>query len=210
MDIQMIGSLREKADSLRRQHILDAAAEVFSERGFNRTSIRDIATAAGVADGTIYNVFENKEALLMALVDRLSVGPEEPLIPPEQLQSDPALFLKQLLEQRLKACTPLAMAILRVVLSQALIDPAVRKRFYDCFLAPALKGMEPLVGPLFENDKDSKLTAPRLMLASFIGLNVLALLDDEHKDITPSDMAEPLADMLWRGLSQRGGPAVGQ
>jgi AcrR family transcriptional regulator len=209
MYIQMNVSLLEKTNILRQQHILDAAALMFSERGFNRTSIRDIATAAGVADGTIYNVFENKEALLMALVDRLSVGPEESSIPLDIIQTDPALFLKQLLEQRLKAYTPKTLAILRVVLSQALIDTTVRKRFYDSFLAPALKGMEPLVGPLFEIDKDSQITTPRLMLASFIGLNVLALLDDKQKDATPTDIAEPLADMLWRGLGKRGETAIG-
>jgi AcrR family transcriptional regulator len=204
MDIQLNVSLHEKTNTLRRQHILDAAAKMFSERGFNRTSIRDIANAAGVADGTIYNVFENKEAVLMALVDRLSVGPEEMSIPLNLIQSDPTVFLKLLLEQRLKAYTPMTMAILRVVLSQALIDPAVRARFYDCFLAPALKGMEPLVGPLFEDDKGRQITTPKLALASFIGLHVLTLLDDEQKNATPSDMAEPLALMLWRGLGQRG------
>jgi AcrR family transcriptional regulator len=210
MSIQMTVSLLEKTNILRRQHILDAAAEVFSERGFNRTSIRDIANAAGVADGTIYNVFENKEALLMALVDRLAVGSEEPALLPDHLNSDPALILKHLLEERLKAYTPLTMAILRVVLSQALIDPTTRKRFHDCFIVPVLKGMEPLVGPIFENEKDRKLTTPRMVLASLIGLNVLALLDDDQKDETPSSMAEPLADMLWRGLGKRGGPALGQ
>jgi AcrR family transcriptional regulator len=204
MDIQLNVSLHEKTNTLRRQHILDAAAKMFSERGFNRTSIRDIANAAGVADGTIYNVFENKEAVLMALVDRLSVGPEEMSIPLNLIQSDPTVFLKLLLEQRLKDYTPMTMAILRVVLSQALIDPAVRARFYDCFLAPALKGMEPLVGPLFEDDKGRQITTPKLALASFIGLHVLTLLDDEQKNATPSDMAEPLALMLWRGLGQRG------
>jgi AcrR family transcriptional regulator len=206
----MTVSLPEKTNRLRRQHILDVAALVFSERGFSRTSIREIANAAGVADGTIYNVFENKEALLLALVDRLAVGPEEASIPMDIIQTDPALFLKKLLEQRLKAYTPMTMAILRVVLSQALVDTEIRKRFHECFLAPALKGMEPLVGPLFENDNGSDLTTPRLVLASVIGLNVLALLDDDQKDEKPSSMAEPLAEMLTHGLVQRGGTKLGK
>jgi AcrR family transcriptional regulator len=207
----MTPTLNEKTNALRRQHILDAAADVFSERGYNRASIRDIATAAGVADGTIYNVFENKDALLMALLDQLAVAPAESAISPNLLQSDPASLLKQLLEQRLKAYTPLTMAILRVVLSQALIDPAIRKRFFEIFLAPALKGLEPLVGPVFDEGQDSAnrvMTTPRLVLASIIGLNVLLLLDDEQKETAPSSFVEPLTDMLWHGLGKRGEPTI--
>ena len=38
----------------RRTQILDAATSVFATRGFSRATIRDIARAAGLADGTIY------------------------------------------------------------------------------------------------------------------------------------------------------------
>ena len=49
------GSLAGKTALLRRQHILDAATRVFAAKGFHRATIRDIAAAAGVADGSIYN-----------------------------------------------------------------------------------------------------------------------------------------------------------
>jgi AcrR family transcriptional regulator len=213
MSIQMTISLHEKTNALRRQHILDAAADVFSERGFNRASIRDIATAAGVADGTIYNVFENKDALLLALLDALAAAPAEPAVSPDLLRSDPPSFLKQLLEQRWKAYTPRTMAILRVAISQALVDPAIRKRFFEIFLAPALKGIEPLVGPVFDDSQANTnciLTTPRLVVASIIGLNVLALLDDGYADTPQSTMIEPLAEMFWRGLGRRGEPTVAE
>jgi AcrR family transcriptional regulator len=113
----MVISLLEKTNALRRQHILDAAADVFSEHGFNRASIRDIASVAGVADGTIYNVFENKEALLLALVDALAVMPTEFSASHDLLRTDPSSFLNHLLEERWKAYTPRTMSILRVVIS---------------------------------------------------------------------------------------------
>jgi AcrR family transcriptional regulator len=202
MYIQMTSSLHEKTTALRRQHILDAAADVFSERGFNRASIRDIATAAGVADGTIYNVFENKDALLMALLDRLAVAPEEAAVSHDLLQSNPALFLQQIIEQRFKTYTPLTMTILRVVISQALIDPEIRKRFFEIFIAPAIKGIEPLVGPVFDAGENRSVTTPRLMMASVIGLKILELLDEEKAETSSSEMIEPLAQMLWRGLAK--------
>ncbi len=58
----------DKSNS-KHQRILEAAISAFGSHGFYRTRIRDIASAAGVADGTVYLYFENKEGLLAAIVD---------------------------------------------------------------------------------------------------------------------------------------------
>lgn len=50
--------------TLRRQHIFEAAMACFIHGGFHQTSMRDIAQAAGVSLGNVYNHFENKEALI--------------------------------------------------------------------------------------------------------------------------------------------------
>jgi len=51
----------------KRETILNAAIRAFSDRGFYRTRITDIARAAKVADGTVYLYFESKEHLLTAI-----------------------------------------------------------------------------------------------------------------------------------------------
>jgi AcrR family transcriptional regulator len=47
----------------RKQQLVDCAAQLFAERGFEETRIKDIVDAAGVAKGLFYWYFENKEAL---------------------------------------------------------------------------------------------------------------------------------------------------
>src|SRR5258708_29070674 len=51
------------------QRILDAAIEVIAEHGFFHSRVAEIAERAGVADGTIYLYFKNKDELLMAAID---------------------------------------------------------------------------------------------------------------------------------------------
>jgi TetR/AcrR family transcriptional regulator, fatty acid metabolism regulator protein len=51
------------------QRILDAAIEVIAEHGFFHSRVAEIADRAGVADGTIYLYFKNKDELLMAAID---------------------------------------------------------------------------------------------------------------------------------------------
>src|SRR5574341_1914909 len=52
-----------------RKQILDASLRLFSERGFARTTVRDIARQAGITDAAIYYHFESKRELLEALVE---------------------------------------------------------------------------------------------------------------------------------------------
>lgn len=47
-----------------REAVLEAALELFAERGFHGTAVPDIAKAAGIAAGTIYRHFESKEQLV--------------------------------------------------------------------------------------------------------------------------------------------------
>jgi TetR/AcrR family fatty acid metabolism transcriptional regulator len=53
----------------REQDILKAAAEVFGLRGFHEASIGDIADAAQIGKGTVYEYFSSKNALLLAVMD---------------------------------------------------------------------------------------------------------------------------------------------
>ncbi|MEQ1572155.1 MAG: TetR/AcrR family transcriptional regulator [Myxococcota bacterium] len=53
----------------KRVTITQAAIEVFAERGFHQARVSDIAKRAGVADGTIYLYFKNKEDLLLSIFE---------------------------------------------------------------------------------------------------------------------------------------------
>ncbi len=64
---------RQQYEELRRekmQHIMDAALEIFSTKGFHASTIADIAQKAGVAKGLIYNYFKSKEDLLYQIISR--------------------------------------------------------------------------------------------------------------------------------------------
>ncbi len=74
-----------------RKQILDASLRLFSEKGFVRTSVRDIAQAAGITDAAIYYHFASKRDLFEALIEErgftavlagleraeITLGPEE-------------------------------------------------------------------------------------------------------------------------------------
>lgn len=61
-------SRKEREYRRHRQEILEAALELFSEKGFHNVSMNEIAQKAEFAVGTMYKFFENKEDLYKALV----------------------------------------------------------------------------------------------------------------------------------------------
>ncbi len=53
----------------KRERIIEAAIKVFAERGFYHARVSEVAAEAGVAGGTIYNYFRNKDDLLISLFE---------------------------------------------------------------------------------------------------------------------------------------------
>ena len=61
---------RKALIQMRQKQILDVATEVFSENGYSRTDIDEIANLAGLGKGTVYRYFKSKKNLFLSVVDR--------------------------------------------------------------------------------------------------------------------------------------------
>ena len=64
-----------------RRAILDAALDLFADKGYFGTSLRDVASAVGVRESALYNYFAGKEALFDALLDAHQTTKRERLAP---------------------------------------------------------------------------------------------------------------------------------
>lgn len=88
--------LRARQKALRHERILQAALTLFREAGYDAVRTEDIAAAAEVSVGTLYNYFENKGDLLLALV---TIEVEEVLEQGAVLVADPPPDVAQALNQ---------------------------------------------------------------------------------------------------------------
>ena len=59
----------EEIRESRRQQIMDAALELFAQQGYANCSIAQLANHTGISKGLMYNYFESKEALLVAITE---------------------------------------------------------------------------------------------------------------------------------------------
>src|SRR6266699_3389818 len=162
----------------RRTQILDAAITVFSEKGFHRATIKEIARVAGIADGTIYTYFASKDEVLLAVLDRLNETTERKqqfVLGDEQ---DLKAFFRAYIRQRVALLWPNA-EVFRAVLPELLVNGELRKRYYEQVLAPTIA-----VGEQFSQGQSEQLQiniplTVRAIAGTLLGLLVLQLLGDE-------------------------------
>lgn len=57
----------------RKEHVLEAAVALFSQKGYHGTTVRDIALTSGMLSGSLYAHFAGKEELLFAIVEQAAM-----------------------------------------------------------------------------------------------------------------------------------------
>ena len=72
-----LSSIASKRDRTRKK-LIEAAASVIGEKGFDRASLEEVAAQAGMTQGAVYGNFENKEELFLAVVEEQW----KPIMPP--------------------------------------------------------------------------------------------------------------------------------
>jgi AcrR family transcriptional regulator len=123
---------RKAEPAARRETILDAALTVFAERGFEAARLDDVAARAGIAKGTLYLYFKDKEALfeevvrtaVSPIIERLSFLADAPDIPmADMLEGLFGLFEKEVLGTRRKL-------IIRLIIAEGPRFPRIAEFYY--------------------------------------------------------------------------------
>jgi TetR/AcrR family transcriptional regulator, regulator of autoinduction and epiphytic fitness len=123
-------TLRDRQKEQGRELIRDAAEELFLSKGYAATPVTAIAAKAGVAEKTVYNLFETKSGLLIDLFRNRVVGKGAASVDSQHEQvkalTDPneMIDLFCVINERVAAR---AMPLLRVVMEAATVDPDVAR-----------------------------------------------------------------------------------
>jgi AcrR family transcriptional regulator len=195
-------------DPERRANILMAALGVFVQKGFQRSTIKDIAKAAGLAEGTIYNHFDNKAALLIGLIEQLQSQRREVADLPgadmgnegmPDLPMDLEQFLPQHLALMLGERGGVEASVMGVLLSEMLTDAPMREAYAAPLFEPVFASGTAAI-ELWTQQKLLRKTRPeltsRLIGALLLGVQIQSLLGDKtiikHWKELPSEMAQLL------------------
>src|SRR5215472_9736936 len=178
-------SARLAKAAARREAILEAALDEFSARGFAGARLEDVAKRAGVAKGTIYLYFADKEALFQELV-RFQIGPVMSAFA-AALASE--LPLKALIDQAIEIFT-----------SEGPRFPALAEFYYREVLGPLLKAVRARLQRARERGEiadDALIRFPQLLGAATIMAVVWQGLFDRFEPLDARAMIRAYFDRLF-------------
>ncbi len=176
---------RTAATAERHQAIVKAALEEFTKQGFAAARMEDIARRAGVAKGTIYLRFKDKEALFEAII-REEISP---LVNAAATALEPGESIRAFLD---RTVMPLfhdpgrsrRTAVLRVLIAEAARFPKLAELYFRGIVAPGLKAFSRLARHAFKKGELSNIAPvryPQLLLApAIVGLLWSGLFDRFH------------------------------
>ena len=199
--------IRDLVVRARREQILGAATRVFAEKGFRRATTREVAREAGVSEGTIYNYFEDKDALLMAILDRLNETERRAEDFEEGMATDFRGFFEEYLRRRMSLIWENRERF-RVVLSEMLVNAELRERYLRQVVAPTMGIAEANFRSRMEQGEVRRTDAPlaaRAVAGAVLGVLVLGLLGDEEIGSRPDEVPDVLAGLLVHGLDAKEG-----
>jgi AcrR family transcriptional regulator len=198
---------RERLRREREERILDSAAAVFARKGFHQATIREIAEAADVADGTIYNYFDNKQELLVAIMGRIAELEQMPDEMAQALQGDVREFLVEAFRDRLDRIAQ-GEEMLKAVIPEVFVNQELRDCFYGQYvlrISGLLEGYVEAQAELGRIRPVETGLAVRLVQGMFIGILFLRILGDAPLRDAWEDVPETFAALVYDGLSLQKG-----
>ena len=198
---------RRRAEA-RPDEVLDAALDLFIEKGFASTRVEDIARRAGLSKGAVYLYFPSKEAILEGLVRRAIVPiATHALSFAENYEGDPRLVITMVMKMLAgKLKDPRLLAIPKLIFREVIGFPELA----EMYRREVLDKVIPVVEGLIRKGIDQgylRQVDPHLTIRSIVGPMVIHIALAEVFGITPPDglaidrMVDNHLTILFDGLS---------
>lgn len=196
---------RAKRIEARRAQILDAAAGIFAAKGYQGATTREIAEAADIAEGTIYNYFTTKSDLLVALINEQAGASQIPALLAAYRDLPLRAVFKRIVAFRLARNQPYMAALFRL-LPEILVVPELRVVYHDRIVKPLMDAIE---AHLHERQARGEIKPvdlallARVIASALIGLAIFQMVGDEAAQTlwqNPQSLQDMLEQIFFDGV----------
>ncbi len=183
--------------------ILQAARGLFAQKGYESTTTRDLATAAGVAEATLFRHFANKKAILIAIVTEGWVEILTDLLT-ELSEISNYKAVAQLLHRRLINLHDHA-DMMRICFLEAPVHPELRDRIQSEIINKMIDVTEAFFETAIQKGVYRPMN-PKIIAQVFLGMFAIAgfsyntILEPNTSPQAIKEMDEGLADIFLNGV----------
>jgi len=200
MKNQIDDSKTEKKST--KEKIFDVSIDLFSQKGFDAVSVREIARAVGIRESSIYNHYKNKEAILDAIIDyfmselTLSNPPEEEM---EKLMETPELFFEvgaRAFIERMSA--PKTEKIWRIISIELYHNEKIRELFKKELLEVPIRAWEEIFTKMMEKNVIKRVD-PKILAYEYFSFAIYLYF--EYFVLDYEETGETFMEMVWERMS---------
>ena len=208
-DLNPPSTRRDRQIQRKRQEILVAASQVFAQKGYAAATTKDIANAADLGESTLYNYFESKRDILLAILDENHVLFDNLFQMTQGLANRDSLI--ELFDRSIEIFSGRILFI-RTILTEAWVDDDV----LNTYVVTRVKQVTRLIEDFIENQVRAGVFRPidpalgsRLALGMFFSLVLPALRGVEAPPSPAQRRAwtEAVVSFLLDGIRTRSGEA---
>lgn len=168
----------------KQRSVIESALVLFSEKGYNQTSTSDIAKRAGVAEGTVYKQFKNKEALLYAglvpiIKDNIAPTVAEEFLSELNRASNLEFFINTFVDNRSQFIYENRMLI-KIFFNEAMTSKTFQSVLLEIFNKRLVAHLKPIINKMIRCGEMRDVEAEffvRSLIAQTINLNISCLID---------------------------------
>ncbi len=208
-EILQAGDEQEKM-SEKKVRILEAAIEMFSEKGYASTSTSEIARKAGVAEGTIFRHYKTKKDLLMAIVSPVLARVVTPFLARDFVQKvfeddhqSYENFLRVLIRNRFDFVKK-HLPMIRIFLQELAFHPEIKDQYQNIFTEHVYAKFKQIIlhfqkkGEIIELPAD---TVIRFTITTIVGFLITRFLVLPEREWDDDAEIEYTIQLLMHGLA---------
>jgi len=192
----------KKTKKTTKEKIFDVSLDLFSQKGFDAVSVREIAREVGIRESSIYNHYKSKEAILDAIIDyfmselALSGPPEEEM---EKLMKTPELFFEvgaRAFIERMSA--PSTEKIWRLISIELYHNEKIREFFKKELLEMPILAWEGIFTKMMEKGA-IKPVNPKVLAYEYFSFAIYLYF--EYFVLKYEETDETFMDVVWERMS---------
>jgi len=172
--------ISEELSEKRKNQILEAAIQVFSKKGFEGSTTKEIAKKAKVSEGTIFRYFKTKKEILIHMLNILS---EQTLFDfVEQIESglEPQEAIKSLLKRHYRFIVN-NQDLIKILVYEVQFHKDLKEKFYNDVLNRIIEFTTDIISEIMPDSKIPPRTIAENLMAIFLGLTLVHTFKNSKK-----------------------------
>ena len=196
--------IMRRKESKTRDKIINSALRIFAQKGFFRTTVEDIADATGVAKGTVYLYFRNKEDLYIASIEEHFNRALQMLTDVEQSSGTAGDKMRKLANDYVDYVTHLRTTYMPFTLENMNLTGKTLKKIHSAIEPKMLSMVEMISNIIKRGIEQNEFRNVNPRLAAFYFMNTIRTIFFNHfYTAGDSIKTESMLELYFEGLNKR-------